>query len=45
MDKEQFQKSFAHLSADEFAELVTGFTEGGQPIAKDAEAFKRLWNI
>ena len=45
MDDEQLAKSFAHLSADEFAELVTGFTEDGQPIAKDAEAFKRLWNI
>ena len=40
MDKEQFQKSFAHLSADEFAELVVGFNEDGQPIARDADAFR-----
>lgn len=45
MDKEQFKAAFAHLSADEFAELVTGFTEDGQPIAKGSDAFKRLWNI
>ena len=45
MDKEQFQKSFAHLSADEFAELVVGFTEDGQPIARDADAFRVLWRI
>ena len=45
MDDEQLAKAFAHLSADEFAGLVTGFTEDGVPLAKDAEAFKRLWNI
>ena len=38
-------ESFAHLSADEFAELVVGFNEDGQPIARDADAFRVLWHI
>ena len=45
MDKEQFQKSFANLSADEVAELVVGFNEDGQQIARDADAFRVLWHI
>ena len=45
MDRELFKAAFAHLSAGEFAELVTGFTETGQPIAKDSEAFRVLWRI
>ena len=45
MDDAQLAGAFAHLTADEFAELVEGFDESGQPIAKDSEAFKRLWNI
>ena len=45
MDKEQFQKSFDHLSADELAEMVVGFTEDGQPIAREADAFRVLWRI
>src|SRR5699024_8618629 len=45
MDKEQFKAAFAHLTADEFAELVVGFNEDGQPIARDADAFRVLWHI
>ena len=45
MDDAQLAKAFAHLTADEFAELVEGFGEDGQPIARDADAFRVLWHI
>lgn len=45
MDDAQLAKAFAHLTADEFAELVEGFGESGQPIAKDSDSFRILWDL
>lgn len=45
MDEAQIEEAFAHLSDDEFVELVVGFTEDGVPLVEDSLAFKRLWNI
>lgn len=45
MDDEQIETSFAHLSDDEFAEVVVGFTDDGVPICSDSAGFVKLWNI
>lgn len=45
MDEAQFNKSFAHLTPDEFAELVVGFTDDGVPVCRDSAGFVKLWNI
>ena len=45
MDDEQLAKAFAHLTAEEFEELVDRFSEDGVPLAKDSESFMKLWNI
>lgn len=45
MDDEQIEKSFAHLSDDEFAGLVVGFTDDGVPIVENSGDFVKLWNV
>lgn len=45
MDDEQIEKSFAHLTDDEFADLVVGFTDDGVPVCRDSADFVKLWHI